>query len=436
MKDRGIEWIGEIPEDWKIVKLKNLISFINGFAFNSETFVNNGLYSAIRIGDIYNSKVDFENAAKFNFENERLKSFIIRKNDILIAMSGATVGKLGYVDIEPPVAFVNQRVGIVRAKNHKFIFYSMNTDVFLQYIYLLSAGSAQPNISTENINEYKIAVPSFAIQQKIADFLDRKVSEIDNIIEKTKESIEEYKKYKQSLITETVTKGLNKDAEMKDSGIEWIGEIPKHWEVCRLKHLFSFKTGLIVTKSELRKTGINCINYGDIHSKYSFDLDLERDNLPKVDAIFKIQKPNAMVNNDDFVFCDTSEDLIGSGNFTFIRNNDGKEIFAGSHTVTAKPKQNFSSVYMAYLMKSKGVKCQIEQNVVGIKVFSITQSILKDVDIFMPPIGEQKYIAYFLDQKCNEIDNLITQKEQLLSELESYKKSLIYECVTGKREVD
>lgn len=237
MKDSGIEWIGEIPEDWECIKLKNIIEFVNGYAFNSENLTIDGQYPIIRIGDINNTKVDFINSIKCDINDGELNNFLIFKDDILIAMSGATVGKLGYVYDTPPKSYINQRVGIIRTNAPKYILYSLSTNGFLEYIYLLSDGSAQPNISTKNINEYKISIPQLEEQQAISNFLDQKVSEIDHILKKTRESIEEYKKYKQSLITEAVTKGLNPDVEMKDSGIEWIGEIPKHWEVKNLRYL-------------------------------------------------------------------------------------------------------------------------------------------------------------------------------------------------------
>ena len=222
-------------------------------------------------------------------------------------------------------------------------------------------------LNNETLMNYYIPIPEMYEQQAIANYLDSKVSQIDDIIEKTKQSIEDYKKYKQSLITETVTKGLNPDVEMKDSGIEWIGEVPKHWEVFRLRYLFRFNNGLTITRSDLKESGVSCINYGDIHSKYTFDLDLKRDSLPKVDEDFKLTRPNALLNNGDFVFCDTSEDLDGSGNFVFIRDTDGKEIFAGSHTTIAKPKINLNSAYVGYLLKSFGVKGSLKGKLWGLR---------------------------------------------------------------------
>ena len=222
---------------------------------------------------------------------------------------------------------------------------------------------------------------------------------------------------------------------MKDSGIEWIGEIPQHWEVMRLRELFKFGSGLTITKSDLTDKGIKVINYGEIHSKYKFDLDLRRDSLKYVDSKYSNLKNSALIEEGDFVFCDTSEDLEGSGNCVVIRNDKKEPIFAGSHTVTAKLRRKENPIYIRYLLSANPIKEQIASIVVGIKVYSITQTILKSVTSLLPPIQEQQEIANFLDTKCKEIDKLINQKERLIKELESYKKSLIYEYVTGKKEV-
>lgn len=146
MKDSGIEWIGEIPAHWEIKKLKTCISFVNGFAFESSALEKEGIFPVIRIGDIKNGKVDFQNTNFINEATVLIEQFRIKKDDILIAMSGATVGKLAYITDEPPVSFINQRVGIIRSSLGKFIYYYLSTDNFLKYILLLSDGTAQPRV--------------------------------------------------------------------------------------------------------------------------------------------------------------------------------------------------------------------------------------------------------------------------------------------------
>ncbi|MCG4585735.1 restriction endonuclease subunit S, partial [Anaerosalibacter bizertensis] len=212
--------------------------------------------------------------------------------------------------------------------------------------------------------------------------------------------------------------------------------IPEHWEVVRLRELFKFRSGLTITKSDLKDKGIKVINYGEIHSKYKFDLDINRDKLKSVDEEYLNIKKSALVSKGDFVFCDTSEDREGSGNCIVIRENKDELIFAGSHTVIAKLKRKENPIFVRYMLFANSIKEQISSTVVGIKVYSVTQSILKTILGILPPLQEQKAIASYLDQKCCQIDKIINSKQQLLIEMEKYKKSLIYEVVTGKREVE
>ncbi len=203
LKDSGIEWIGEIPEHWNICQLKRCANIINGYAFNSNHFSKDLGVPVIRIGDIINEMVSFENIVYVQGNNE-LDKFQVHKNDILIAMSGATVGKIGIYDIEDK-AYVNQRVGIIRTKQYGFIKRMFATYGFANYVTLSSAGSAQPNISSDGILNFYIPLPPISEQQTIADYLDQKCSEIDELISIKQQKIEKLKEYKKSLIFECVT---------------------------------------------------------------------------------------------------------------------------------------------------------------------------------------------------------------------------------------
>ena len=235
MKDSGIEWIGEIPEDWDVIRCKYISTFLNGYAFDSKDLQMDFMYPVIRIGDIKNGGIDTINCQGVN-NNYDIKDYLIKENDILLAMSGATVGKVGIAhNIEN--AYINQRVGIIRTDCPSYLFYCLSTKEFVEYILLCANGSAQPNVSADVYREFSIPLPPKEIKIKIADFLDEKCVEIDTLhsdIEKQIETLEEYKK---SIITEAVTKGLDPDAEMKDSGIEWIGKMPKNWEIKKIKYV-------------------------------------------------------------------------------------------------------------------------------------------------------------------------------------------------------
>lgn len=222
---------------------------------------------------------------------------------------------------------------------------------------------------------------------------------------------------------------------MKDSGIGWIREIPKEWKVNRLKNIFSLRKGLSITKENLVENGIGVISYGQIHSKENTGVEVIDNLIRYVDESYLETNSNCLVKKGDFIFADTSEDLEGCGNCVYVDIEEPKNLFAGYHTVILSSLTNTNNKYYGYLFKTDIWRSQIRERVYGIKLFSITQKILKELTIIEAPIEEQQQITDHLDNKCREIENLIHQKQQLISDLESYKKSLIYECVTGKREV-
>lgn len=217
-------------------------------------------------------------------------------------------------------------------------------------------------------------------------------------------------------------------ARYKDSGVEWLGEIPEGWELQKFRYLFSFGRGLSITKEHLQETGIPCVNYGEIHSKYGFEVDPEKHNLKCVSNDYLATSTNSLLQYGDFLFADTSEDISGSGNFTYL--NSHEKVFAGYHTVIARPGNASSSRYMAYLFDSVPFRSQIQTRVKGVKVFSITQAILKDALLWLPPKEEQNRIVNFLDQKTTAIDTAIAKKQRLIELLKEQKAILINRAVT------
>lgn len=214
----------------------------------------------------------------------------------------------------------------------------------------------------------------------------------------------------------------------KDSGVEWLGEIPEHWEVRKFKFVLKQSKGLTITKQNLISEGVFCVNYGEIHSKFGFELDTSKHKLKCVDEEYLITDSNSLLNKGDFVFADTSEDIEGSGNFTHLTSND--RVFAGYHTVIARPKIEIISLFLAFVFDSTSFRNQIRKKVKGVKVYSITQSVLKETNIWIPPLPEQTKIAQFLDDKITKIDDAIAIKEQQINLLKERKQILIHKAVT------
>ncbi len=214
----------------------------------------------------------------------------------------------------------------------------------------------------------------------------------------------------------------------QDSGVEWLGEIPSDWEVLRFRDICDFGKGLNITKENLDDIGIPCVNYGEVHSKYSFEVNPEVHQLKCVSEDYLKSSPKSLLRYGDFVFADTSEDIDGSGNFTYL--NSHQITFAGYHTVIVRPKNNINVRFLAYVFDSLSFRNQIRKAVKGVKVYSITKSILKDTNIWLPDVDHQYEISKFLDQKTSEIDQAIAIKEQKIALLNERKQIVIQKAVT------
>ena len=245
--------------------------------------------------------------------------------------------------------------------------------------------------------------------------------------------IEKLKAYKQSFITEAVTKGLNPNAKLVPTGIDWIEEIPEGWTVKPFKELFRTGKGLSFTKADLVKEGVPVISYGQVHSKLNTGTCIIDELIRYVPEDIAKTGLSSKVKVGDFIFADTSEDLSGCGNCVYVDKEVG--LYAGYHSVIAFSKRQVSNLYLAYLFLTDCWRSQIRCRVSGIKVFSISQSIIKQTSIVLPPIDEQHNIAAYLNEKCADVDRLIALKEQKIEKLKDYKKSVIYEAVTGKTDI-
>lgn len=216
--------------------------------------------------------------------------------------------------------------------------------------------------------------------------------------------------------------------EMKDSGVEWIAQIPKNWQVKRLKNLFSFGKGLPITKADLVENGVSVISYGQIHAKSNTGTHLSKELLRFVPEIFLETNPSSLISKHDIIFADTSEDLDGLGN-AVLMDIDGK-VFAGYHTIILYPIDTRFSKYLAYLFLTDAWRSQLRASASGIKVFSVTQKMLRSCNVILPSPKECDIITSFLDTQCIKIDSIISEAKASIEEYKSWKASIIYEVVT------
>lgn len=417
MKDSGIEWIGEIPEDWDVIRCKYISTFLNGYAFDSKDLQMDFMYPVIRIGDIKNGGIDTINCQGVN-NNYDIKDYLIKENDILLAMSGATVGKVGIAhNIEN--AYINQRVGIIRTDCPSYLFYCLSTKEFVEYILLCANGSAQPNVSADVYREFSIPLPPKEIKIKIADFLDEKCIEIDTLHSDIEKQIETLEKYKKSIITEAVTRGLDPDVEMKDSGSVYWKDIPANWKLSDIKYLFE------IVKRIAGKEGYDILSVTQKGLKIK-DISRNEGQIAESYANYQFVYPTDYVMNH----MDLLTGWVDCSKYFGVTSPDYR-------VFRLKDKKNNLNYYK-YIMQCcymDRIFYSLGQGVSNLGRWRLQTESFNNFQIPVPPAKEQEQIAKYLDEKCIEIENIILDKQQQLETLEQYKKSLIYEYVTGKKEV-
>ena len=430
-KDSGIEWIGEIPQNWDRTKLKRLLSIpITDGPHETPELLDDGI-PFLSAEAIKNNKLNFDLKRGYISPEEHRR--FCRKckpqlNDIFMIKSGATTGNVAIVETEEdfsiwsPLALIRVNKNIL---NYKYLFYYLQSYIFQKQVELFWSYGTQQNIGMEVLGNLYIAFTTTPDeQQQIADYLDKKCGEIDKVVETEKAVIERLKEYKQSVITEAVTKGLDKYVPLKASGVEWIGKIPQHWEVRKLKTIGNYRNGLTYSPEDIceKENGTLVLRSSNIQDGQL----LLNDNVyvsSEIPGVLKVQK-------NDILICSRngSRYLIGKN---AIINKDIDASFGAFMMIfrCTCPK------YMYYILNSHIFNYYLGSFFTS-TINQLTGKNFGGMDIvYCSQKLEQQQIADYLDKKCSEIDKVISDKEQLIEKLTEYKKSLIYECVTGKRKV-
>ena len=432
MKDSGVAWIGLMPSHWELHRLKSCIADRTSGAWGSEATGGEGDMICLRIADFDYERFSFKNTpaellTKRNYDQTTINTLLLRKGDILIEKSGGgektPVGRTVIFDKDYPALYANfmdrlRCSDFVLSKWLQYVFVTFYKNEFSRNYIKQTTGIQNLDLTTLLSSE-RIPIPSPEEQAGIVCFLDAECTRIDAVIEQTRASIEEYKKLKQAVITQAVTKGIRPNRPMKESGIAWIGEIPETWRVEKLKYSVQWKS----EKGQPDATVLSLYRDFGIVPKDSRE---DNHNVTSLDtSTYKV------VNKDDFVI---NKMKAWQGSMA-ISEYDG--IVSPAYHVCRIVNPEIFKKYLHYLLRNQSYLPEYRRLSTGLRIgqWDLGFDDFKNLPFVIPPMEEQAEIVDFIDMKCNEIDGLIEAKEQFLAEQESYKKSLIYEYVTGKREV-
>lgn len=430
-KNSGIEWIGSIPSDWKLDKIKymaNLYGRIGWQGLTSEEYIDEGPFLVTGV-DFCKGRIDWNSCVHISEKRwEQADKIQIKNEDLLITKDG-TVGKVAIVNDLNGKASLNSGVLLIDLKDKnskKYLYWVLCSDVFWTWFnYKNSGNSTILHLYQKDFNEFIYTLPELKEQKLIANFLDKKCSEIDSVIEKIAKQINLLKDYKNSLITETVTKGLNKNVPMKDSNIGWIGEIPEEWDVSKIKYsLILMGSGSTPDSSNpLNYDGeINWIQSGDLYGK-SYITETEK-------TITKYAlHDNKSLKRYIAPFVVVAMYGASVGNIALSQIDS----YTNQACCVMKGDNSLNNKYLYYFLIAN--RHEMLMLAIGGTQPNISQQLIKNLNIIIPQFNDQQEIVDFLDKKCSEIDSVISKKESQLDLIREHRKSLIYEYVTGKKRV-
>ena len=423
MKDSGIEWIGEIPEGWEVLAHKYIMHKEKSICehYSGEDVISLTLNGVV--------KRDLENPSgkmPTTFDGYQF----VDPNDLLLCLFD--------IDVTPRCVGLVKDYGVTSPAYSRFKIHSGFCNAYYNYllrfiddekVFVHLSKNLRSSLTESDFGAIKTIVPPKAEQQRIADYLDNRTFEIDTLLSEARSSIEEYKKLKQAVIMQAVTKGVRGEREMKDSGVDYIGQIPAKWVLGKLRNVGDTQNG-ISKSSDFFGKGFPFVSYSDVYKNYSLPFAVSGlvESTPE-------EQERYSVKEGDIFFTRTSETIEEVGFSCVCEKDIPNATFAG-FLIRVRPfSDRLYTPYAKYYFRSAHLRFYLVKEMNLVTRASLGQSLLKSMPVLLPPLEEQKEIANYLDAKCAEIDRLIAKKEQLVKELGNYKKSLIFEYVTGKKEL-
>ena len=435
MKSSGIDWIKDIPSSWEINKVKYLATepgtlFLDGDWIESDVIEESG----IRYLTTGNVGAGFYKEQGSGYISEKTFSELhclnVYPGDLMISRLNEPIGRSCIIpDTESRYVVAVDNV-VLRPNanyNKKFIMYGMNADGYAEHANMIARGATMSRISRSQLGQFWLAFPNIEEQQAIADFLDKECAQIDSIAADLEKQIALLQQYKKSLITETVTKGLDKSVPMKDSGVEWIGEIPEHWRLKRLKYVADISIGLVTTMTAnyVDEDGVPLIRNSNIRTNH-----IDDNGMVYLSKEFAKANIGRALHKGDIVTVHTGD--VGTSaiiNETYHMSHGFATIISRLKTKTVN-NQFLCWLYNSEIFKEMSIAYSTGDGRQNLNLYDFV-----DFYILIPTLKEQMEIVNWLNLKCTEIDNFIENKQQQLLLIQQHKKSLIYEYVTGKKRV-
>lgn len=435
-KDSGIEWIGKIPSHWGVYRIRYnyyLKGRIGWQGLKADEFIDEGPY-LITGTDFIKGKVNWDTCYHISKERyDEAPEIHVKEGDLLITKDG-TVGKTAYIDRIQGPSSLNSHLLIIRPFNGRcnnlFLQYVINSKVFDSFMWIFQTGSIMASISQEKFSDFRFPLPSKEEQLHIISYLDKKCGEIDKAIATQQKRIDLLGELRQNIITHAVTRGINPDAPLKDSGVEWIGKVPEHWEIKRIKHCASIfgRIGFRgYTTQDLVEEGEGPITLSPSNMKGNMDY-----SACTYLSWFKYnESPEIQIHNGDVLFVKTGSTY---GKTAYV-DHLPMEATINPQIVVFKDFNECNSKYFYYLLTTDIVQSQVNNTVIGSTIPTIGQEKIRNYVISMPPLDEQQEIVAHVEKKTASIDKSIAKANRQIDLLQELKQSIITEVVTGKRKV-
>ncbi len=440
-KDSGVEWLGEIPSHWLCISLKNIEPYNSqmvqtgpfGAQLHASDYVDEGV-PLILIKNVRNLAIDDSDIPKISAEDaKRLSIYRVEVGDIVFSRVGS-IGRIAKVTEKERGWLISGQMLRLRlgsnSLNPAYSVYALSSKIVEDYVTYYSVGSTRDSINTEILMNLKIPLPPLEEQKRIAAFLDKETTKIDTLIDKQEQLIALLQEKRQAIISHAVTRGLNPNAKMKDSGIEWLEEVPEHWEVKKLKFVARIQPSNVDKKSKENEKEVLLCNYTDVYYNEEITADL---SLMKATAS-DVQIRKFTLKRGDTIITKDSEDPNDIAVPAYVPQ-DLEGVVCGYHLALLRPGKGTCGGYLKRVMDTQYARSVFATRANGITRYGLGTYAISNFILPLPPLEEQKQIAAFLDKETTKIDTLIEKCETAIELLKERRPALIAAAVTGKIDV-